>query len=525
MRRLCACLLIASGSLAAQVAWNDTVLALPGRVLSTEVCTLGDNARQELVIGLWNRELRRRELRIHHVEQGRLSAEPRLVIPILEDIVAWGVAELDTDTAGPELLLLTPNSAWSYQVAPGSYANNARKLFDHPLLFDLPDRSSLPRWRHVVPMPGGDQLVLPSSSGYSCWAPVAGDPEGAWAETARFAVDAPSSRGEGGAGDASVQVGRDGIVLSASARAGLDVGQELDGWLSAPLLSVTRSFRAPGLVDMDGDGLLDIVRLARRVVSIHPGRSAGFLATPERDVLLPDLLFDSEVESRDLLLRDVDGDGDTDILALLEGPEIGILDKNHELSLVVLRNTGGGELSDRPQLLRFRGVRLRASVVDVDADGTLDLVADVFITPDLGALTSPDELDATLRISVFRGRGKGEFERSPFVRFEHVVGAANFDQAVQQRELSGDLSGDGLGDLVTSDILGRVGIHPLEKHSSLFGGASWKLPTTPTTRLPTSTGRSDLQLSDLNGDGLHDLISTHESRVIVYLSQLTGASR
>jgi len=518
---------LAATPVAGQVAWLDTVLPVPGRVLSTEVCELGVDAHPELVIGVWNRELRRRELRVHAMEGERLAAEPRLVIPILDDIVAWGVAELDVAAPGPELLLLTPASAWSYRLEPGSYASNATKLFDHPLLYDLPDRGSLPRWKHVAPFSVGDQLLLPSPTGYSTWA-VTGrgtDAPPQWTETARFDVEAPGSTSRRTRSGGRVSMDGDGIQLSASARAGLDVGQELDGWLGPPLLSVDRSFRAPGLVDMDGDGLLDVARLAQRVLSVHRGRAEGFRAAPDLEFELPSVLYGDGIESRDLLLRDVDGDGDADVLALLEGPEIGLLDKNHELTLVVLPNSGGGELDGRPQLLRFRGMRLSAEVADIDADGKVDLVVDVFVTPDLGALTSPDELDATLRVSAFRGLGDGGFERSPFVRFEHVVGAANFDQAVRHRELSADLSGDGLGDLVTMDILGRIGIHPMQEQGSLFGGGSWKLSTTPATRLSTLPGSGELQLRDLNGDGLADLISAHDARVIVYVSQVTGDAR
>lgn len=519
-------LLLAASSAAAQVAWHDTVLVVPGRVLSAEVCALGANAEPELVVGLWNRELRRRELRVHAMDGERLASEPRLVIPILEDIVAWGIAELDAGAPGPELLLLTPASAWSYLLQAGSYASNATKLFDHPLLYDLPDRGSLPRWRHIAPFAGGDQLLLPSPTGYSTWAPGERGAEGArmWTETARFAVDAPAERSRS-RNRGSVSMDDDGIQLSASARAGLDVGQEFDGWLGLPLLSVDRSFRAPALADVNGDGLLDLARLARRVVSLHFGRAEGFRAAPDLEFGLPDVLFDDDIDSRDLLLRDIDADGDADVLALLEGPEIGLLDKNHTLTLLVLPNTGGGMLAGRPQLLQFRGMRLSAELGDVDGDGTLDLVVDVFVTPDLAALTSPDELDATLRVSAFRGLGKGAFERSPFVRYEHVVGAANFDQAVRHRELRVDLSGDDYGDLVTVDILGRIGIHPMQRESSLFGGASWKLSTTPATRLSTQPGGGELQLHDLNGDGLADLISAHEERVIVYVSQLTGGAR
>lgn len=517
-----ACLLGGGASLIGQVSWREISLPIEGKLLSTEVVSQ-PGGRRELVLAVWNRELQRRELRLHPIGRDTVALEPRLAINVLDDIVAWGLGDLEPDRPGRELLLLTPGAAWSYRPEPGGYALNASKLFEFELLYDLPDRDSLPRWPYVIPSAEGAQLLLPSATGYSCFAtrPVSDTtaPDGdarEWVETARISVAAAAETSDDD-GETSIRIGSGGVdVRNGSARS-VDLGDELASFL--PLLTAARSFRAPGLVDMDADGRLDLVRRGGGELMLHGHRESGYLATPDSSQTFPDALRDADVD-RDLLLRDVDGDGDSDLVGLLEEKSKSVLRSNHKLSLLVYLNDGTGILSRKPdQVLRFEGVSIKADVADVDGDGVLDLLVDTFSAPDLTELRSPDEIKATLRMLVFRGRGKGRFERDPLFSYTQSYDADSIDQAVLLRSLDADCTGDGIPDLVTADVSGRVGVRPVKKESSFFGGSSWKVARTPEVWLKGVGVPQTMLVEDLNADGVADILMTYAERVTIFLTE------
>ena len=72
---------------------------------------------------------------------------------------------------------------------------------------------------------------------------------------------------------------------------------------------------------------------------------------------------------------------------------------------------------------------------------------------------------------------------------------------------------------------GRIAIHRLRKESGFFSGDSWSLDEGPWKRFETRGSISSLEVLDLNGDGLGDVVSAGGSRLTVLLSSTTGGGR
>ena len=91
--------------------------------------------------------------------------------------------------------------------------------------------------------------------------------------------------------------------------------------------------------------------------------------------------------------------------------------------------------------------------------------------------------------------------------------------------LTMDCDGDGLADLVEVDLDGRVGIRRLRRRSSFFGGTSWSLERAHWKRFETGGSIRSLDVRDLNGDGLGDVVSAGERRLTILLSLRPGRRR
>ena len=98
-------------------------------------------------------------------------------------------------------------------------------------------------------------------------------------------------------------------------------------------------------------------------------------------------------------------------------------------------------------------------------------------------------------------------------------------ELVANRNLTMDCDGDGLADLVEVDLDGRVGIRRLRRSSSFFGGTSWSLERSHWKRFETGGSIRSLDVRDLNGDGLGDVVSAGERRLTILLSVRPGGRR
>jgi hypothetical protein len=240
------------------------------------------------------------------------------------------------------------------------------------------------------------------------------------------------------------------------------------------------------------------------------------LIAPQGEPIFPSLRVPVGANPIGLVTGDLDGDGDIDAVATNAGGA----------SLTVLLGNGEGFLAPQ-QTLAVGGAPLSVALGDLDGDGILDLVAackdagsvsvalgngDGTFAPaasisvgaqpvsvvldhfDIdGALDMAVSATAGGFVAVLAGAGDGTFGPPDQV---DTLGAEPYALA------SGDVSGDGLSDLI-------VGHYDVNVVQVLLGdGAGGFLPG---AMLTASTRTLALVVADMNGDGLADVVSCSDA--------------
>jgi hypothetical protein len=514
----------------------DASVELAGELLNMAFIDVDQDGQEELCLAL-RMEAGGRELHLHRIEGTRIPPRPYQVIPVLEETLAYGFADVRSE-AGLELFFLTKDGAWSYSLTQEGYRGNIRRLVETELVYDVPDPHSLPRWKYVFPAAGGDRILLPARDGFAVWAPETTDSSLLEATSYRAENDftvheamsrqprnrrqqAQQERTEVRVGPGGIQMTRDtktlgGLLLPDSASDTSD------------LLEVEQAYGAPALLDVDGDGHDDLLVLEDLELSVYLADSAGAIPTsPTRIEALPDYLRtddeDENDEDRSISIRfaDLDGDGDQDILARDATDPDGF--ENGSFSLRILLNDGERLLPDKPQqVLRFEAAELRVHVTDVDGDGRPDLALRKFELPSL--LDAVTGLEFTLTHLLFLGKEKGSrpFERKPALKQGQTFDETTLQEAIKNRELAMDCDGDGVADMVEVDLKGRIAIRRLKLEDGFFSGPSWSIEESPWLRFDTYGSVNSIQVRDLNNDGLGDIISAGSETATILLSRAAG---
>jgi hypothetical protein len=454
-----------------------------------------------------------RELRLHDLSAAGVAREPRVRVSIKEDIAAWSVADVRPEP-GLELLLFTGSGVGSYSVTHSGYRDNFQPLARAPLLFDIPSPWALPFWAYRLPRAGGtgpDPVLLPEEGGLVLWSPDEDEDEeeeGDPVYIRRHLVGGDSADPHRDYVEALATTRR---YRNASDRNGPFMGSGGDG---GNMLASSHGFDAPALVDVDGDGRLDVLALDKDELRVYISASR----TPTRVEPIPDYM-DPGKGRRRLVLADADGDGDIDLLVILQA-ELKALG-TAPARILVLINDGERLLPVKPtQVLKVEGTELRVQITDVDGDGRGDLVLRKFELPDVTqAITG---LKFRFTLLVFFGEfDKGRaFARKPAVRHVTTYDESNLQDAARNEELRADCSGDGIADLVAVDLEGRITIRRIQKQAGgWFRADSWRVDPTPWKEFPTQGEPTSLRVQDLNGDGLGDVICGGERRLTIWLSQ------
>ena len=493
-----------------------------GQVLDRAFVDFGGDGRLDLVVAVRAQAAGaaegRRALHVYALgADGSMSARAEQVIPVMDDVVAWACADVRPDP-GRELLFLTPGGAWSYTPTRRGYRDNIARLVDTALLYDMPDPEELPLWRYVLPARpagggAGDALLLPGSGGYALWRGASGE---AYVDATHF-----------GGGDDGVTYHSDapGRIEAGQGRIRFDIGARDQLFLDDSVLTLGAllrgegSFRSPALVDVDGDGRTDLLVRDGDELAVFLDTGAGIPARPQRTETRPEWL-DPLDTSLSQTLHDVDRDGDLDIVARVSEDRDGL--DARVIKILVLINDGQRLYPESPaQVLRFEGNEVRYLLSDVDRDGRTDLVITKYDMPSLVDLATGFELRRSTFL--FLGRGQEPFERQPVLRDEQIYGLESVDTAIVGRYLDLDLSGDGVADLVEVDLTGRIAVRRLTRDKGWFGGETWTLEREPWRRFDVRGSITNMEVRDVNGDGLGDVVSHRADTLLLLLSRRGGA--
>lgn len=496
---------------------QDCSFELPGTGFASFFRDVDGDGRSELITTLRSTRSGRREIHVRFLDrEDRYPAQPSRTVEVLPDVVTWALADVRSEP-GDELVFLTRTGAFSYSLTKEGYQGNIQRMLRANMLFDVPDPKAFPRWKYVVPVPGGDLLLLPLQEGFSVWQPSA--ERGGDGFPYELAAQLPATI------DRDTRPGRHrrNREESGTIRIGVDAAYELpllpeEPPTSGTLLNVNIGYGAPALADVDGDRRLDMLFLEEKVLRIHTLGTDPAAAT---EVELPAYLKMGEEDiDVDITPVDVDGDGDVDLMVRIAPDSDGL--GNRTLDLLVLRNHGGQLLPAKPdQVLRFEAAEIRFRVIDANGDGRPDLCVRKFEMPSVMEVTTGLEFRSSTL--VYFGKAKGPrgpaFDRKPAVKEQQVFDAESLGQALGRKRLGLDASGDGLADEVEVGLNGEIEIRRLRKESSFFSGDTWKLESTPWRSFDALGNIGDLTVADVNGDGIADLLSSGEDSVAVLVSR------
>ncbi len=231
---------------------------------------------------------------------------------------------------------------------------------------------------------------------------------------------------------------------------------------TAPTYPIGPNPNAIAAADLNGDGLQDLV--TSNLPSSPPNPSVNILINAGGGVFLPPVSYKAGVGPQDVTVGDVDGDGDTDVLAAETNVD----------GVTVLLNNGDGTFS--PAVIYLTGGNANAIVAaDFNKDGKLD-----------SAVTNTNST-----IGIVLGAGDGTYY--PFATYPTV--SAVFDI------VTADFDGDGFPDLASSNA------NPSKMSVYLNRGDASFIP-----HVDYGTGGSKaLTAGDVTGDGFVDIIVVNEN--------------
>lgn len=510
---LCSLLLGTPGG--PDVAYLDASLDVDGTLLSAQFVNADDDPRPELCLVVLAAS-GRRELRVHDwTSSDLLERTPRRVVPILEDVICWTLADV-RDEPGPELVFLTRSGAHAMSLAKEGLRGNIARLCETRLLYRVPDPRACPYWPWVLDRPDRDLIVLPFEGGFAVFGPA----EDGYEALATFAEEAlerdpePDRRGDVRMSDAGF-----GVALDRAFRSDVLLPESRVPFGS--FYSTSIEARAPGLCQVDGDGVRDLLVL--RGDELHVFLSGSLGDEPSRIEPVPDYVTTLGEDAR-IRFEDLDGDGDTDLVVTVENSgDDGDGFEDSDRTLLLLENDGERLFPEAPaQTLRFRAAELDLTFTDVDGDGTPDLFVRAVNLPSLASLATGFRFKMTSSLHL---GSEGRFESKPALKSSRTYDESSIQGAIAQRSIGLDCSGDGIADLVEIDLKGRIAMRRVQFESSFFGGDRWTLEEAPWKRFDTRGAILRLDVADWNGDGLADVLSTSADRVTVLLSRSSEGGR
>ncbi|MSR63450.1 MAG: VCBS repeat-containing protein [Planctomycetes bacterium] len=390
-----------------------------------------------------------------HLETWRLGADGRLAraesLALTRDVVAFAHADV-LEGGGEELVLFNAGGVFAWRSAPEA---RPERLLACEFLWQAPDPELAFHWEQGVRDIDGDglaDLILPEPGGFA----IARQrrprsAESPWGEVSRVRVPAGPKAGVWDA-TASPRQGLEGQRAGGRFQIGFRMGERDGEAGGGALVAVHEELPAPFWLDWDADGDLDLLVQTERHLQVWLQDASGFPAAPQHSLELPVPADESRVLDASYSAHAVDLDLDRRAdCVIFAGDKRSDDVRTQGLFFTQAAVREGPALfgpEGRPaSLLVFAGFVFDPRFRDLDADGYPELVLRT-VRPDLIdqiRSASTETIDADLY--VYRNRG-GVLARQPDLARSHAIALAEFELSA---EFFGDVSGDGLADLLVRD--------------------------------------------------------------------------
>ena len=452
------------------------------------------------------------------------AAAPDWQLPVPPDVVCFALFDV-REEPGRELILMTRGGLHSLSTTREGLKGNLRREWSAPLFPDLADPKRLPFWSLArdVDGDGTEELCVVEEDELLILAVQRGDDgKTALVERGRQPCRVrPADRARGsisftGGGSSGFRA-RGGGALS-SYFPGSRSSQPRP--LESKLLERRSTVDLPRLIDFGGDAALERLRSHDGtwfVDALPLGESSGKPAKAATRVSLPETARDGA----DLEWRDVDGDGLRELVVFRtdndEDEKVALLHRAAPDPAAPLGAVIEGTPSAR---VKLAGMSVEYSLLDVDHDGCFELVARVLDVPTGLATLATVRLDTAFH--VFRGLPGAKWSRSPDFSWERSFRPEQMGRVQESLliNLGGDFDGDGVNDLVTTQLDGRVEIRRVK-----LGGDALALEKSPVVSFAPRSPVSRLETWEFGKDGVSDLMLRHEHGLTFFVSRKKGVGK
>ncbi len=435
-------------------------LQLPAgwRPTAAMVADVDGDGREDVIVAAHKRGVDfARELQIWNATAQGFALGER--VALTADVVAWAVGDL-REGGGAELVLFNATGVFSLRPS-GPADTRIERVAALEFLWQLPEPDEAFLIEHLVRDVDGDGLadiVAPGPDGYSVLVqrrPRAPDApfgtrselvlpdeereQGAWVSASR--TEGASVRGRRRSGELSLRLGVD------------DRDDSDDLGRVNVLVQVSESVPMSQWADWDGDGKLDLIAQGQaRLYVWRQQTAASFARAPDFSLELPvesdaARRFDASYSAH---VVEIDGDRRADYMVFAGDKRSEDVRAQGLVFTQAAIQQGPplfGEKGRPADLLVFGGFVSSPRFRDIDGDGRVDLTLRA-VRPDLlDQLRSATSESIDAELYVYRNQG-GRFSRQPDLVWRHSIPITRFQLT---SEFCGDLSGDGLSELIVRD--------------------------------------------------------------------------
>lgn len=491
---------------AANLNFIATELPRPEWPQDVQLADMDGDGLQDVIVPFWSAATGR-QLQIFLQDNNlRFPAQPSRIVDIRSEIVAVAFADIRPEP-GAELLLFTGSSVFSLSSALPGYSNNLRRLFDWPLTAAVPD-PQVTRFLETPVDATGDgfiDLLLPGVDEYG-W--FTGGPDEQFTLSHRFTtinteVDESDLPAPPGRISSEISFNaQDGLKVDVSVRSGSlfedflqhdtdnnETLLEIDHWMPAAIMAALTSADTPDLVYLNiGSDLLGQINIKQQQ------DGGGFNNQPD---------WRGAVEMRgDFMLMDVDGDGLSDLLRLVE-------DGSNWTASFYLNQGGRFDLSRADQVMRFSGYDLRLAANPIlDKSGKPQLSVSYYTIPVVAAIRDASIVRTTLLFNA--STTEGVFNNRPDFMLEESFSANTVRGLSSPIMLDTDLDGDGRIDALYVTPEGALAAKRIGNDLRFDNTSFWQY-------VPNRSIAS-FRVHDINADGRPDLILDHSNTITVLVS-------
>ncbi len=440
-----------------------------------------------------------RWLSLHYQRNGEYGESPDVMLPVGDNACALVIGDF-LPGGGTEIGFLAEDGVYVYPWENGRPAEKPIKLIHVRTFFRTPSVKQLPLWQWKMDLSGDglDDIVVPLPDGYRIYFQTA---PGVFGKTATLESDLAAT------------IPKTIAVSNYAANPEVSPSQ---------FVSVSELPRLE-IVDINGDGLSDLVLIRKEQVTYYLQEKAGVFPSTRKSRVtyeIPSLRGEAKKDNINLALVkfvDINGDKIADLVVTKIEGQLGLFE-SIKTSIYIHLGTGRGNFIPG-QIISIDGVSIDPEFIDMNGDGKLDVVTsrlrtDLFKQAANAAIFG----DVAITYEVFQfDSAQNLYLKDPVYDKQILVARKDLEKtgagAVPLLFIRGDVTGDGRPDMIAIDPkTNELNIHPGREKNA---GAGPRIDFDGTAHYSIKIDRHPkaLQLMDINGDGISDIILYYNGAV------------